>query len=249
METWHIYIDESCTSERKLKYMVFGGVMMRASVANELRQSITNWRSKEQFWEEIKYTKTDNLRLPVFKQFVDGMIGHSRRSRIEFRSMVVEKSTINAREHFNGDQNECYYSLMYNHVFHCFAKNLCHDDRLLIYLDQRFTKYKLSRLKLILNRGLRKELGLSHQVDVVRSLECRDSKKCDFVQMADIVAGTVALHHNQMGDRFSKRGIAKLRLADHLSQLAGFNSLCLNTPPSIRHFGVWQFRFNQQKTP
>ena len=117
-----------------------------------------------------------------------------------------------------------------------------------MHLDRRQTKQKLPAFGVILNRGIRKKYKCDR--DVVANVEAVDSKKCDPIQVADVLMGAIGYQNNDCHLRPGARQ-AKIQLADYVAQKAYLLSLKQNTPRRMRHFGIWLFRFSgrKKKTP
>lgn len=248
MSTYHVYCDESST-DKGHQYMVFGGVMLRQSTAHSLRESISRWKVTNGLHSEIKWTSTDHTRLERYKEFATGIVRYAERGDLRIKAIVIDQSKIDYKRYHDNDKDLGYYKFLYQYVLHCFAKHLDSHDKLVVYLDQRFSKYKLTDLKAILNNGVRKLNEWDRSVQVVRNVEARDSKQCHFIQAADLVAGAVACHNNKSIDPNSARGKSKQALMEHIMEESGVSDFRFSSPLSIGHFGVWHFRPRTKNAP
>jgi hypothetical protein len=117
------------------------------------------------------------------------------------------------------------------------------DHRLYVYLDERSTKYKLDVLKIILNRGIRKEH--SRTANVVKCIEPRDSKKCNVLQVADVIMGAIGFQINDCHCQ-PEASKAKIKLAEYIPRKARVTSLKHRTAPKRVDFEIWIWQSNSQ---
>ena len=199
MKDWIVYVDESYTDNDQ-RCMAFGGVMLTVEESHSLKASIAKWRLRKGIGStEIKWTKVTPNRLWRFKEFARGALHHVRAGRMAFRCAVFDKRSLNFRKYYDSDKEQGYYMLMYQFLLNCFVKAVGENDRMFVYMDQRHTPYALGDLVDILNAGIARKTGW-RSVKIVRTVEPRDSKTCDFIQMADLLAGAVASQNNDKID-------------------------------------------------
>jgi hypothetical protein len=183
--------------------------------------------------------------LTVYRELVDIFFLLSGKNSLHFKAVVFDTSQIDYRTYHRGDKELGFYKFFYQFLLHKFGPYAADDThRLLVFLDQRTTSYKLSTLCTVLNRGIRKKYGRT--LDVVRRIEPVDSKKCDLLQVADVLMGAVGYHCNDCHLLPSARQ-AKIELASYIASKAKLLSLKDNTPFGWRQFEIWRFRFKKKR--
>lgn len=247
MPLLHVYCDESRQTQDR--YMVFGGIIIRASALEPFNQAMKLWRDAQNMHAELKWTKVSNQKLAEYKSLVDLFFSLAGRNQVHFRSVVFDTTQIDYKAFHEGDKELGFYKFFYQFVLHSFGKYAVEKDRrMIVYFDQRQSKQKLSTFCVILNRGIRKKFKCDR--DVVRSVQAVDSKKCDLMQVADVLMGAIGYQNNDCHLRPRARR-AKIELADYIAQKAKLVSLKQKTPWGMRHFGIWMFQFEKRtkKTP
>jgi hypothetical protein len=73
------------------------------------------------------------------------------------------------------------------------------------------------------------------------SVESRDSKKDDLIQVADLLTGAIGFHYAD-GHRVTGASPAKVATAAHIADHLGRPSLAFNSPPSQHGFNVWRWK-------
>jgi hypothetical protein len=141
-----------------------------------------------------------------------------------------------------GSKELGFYKMLYQLLLNSFGQVLRRNDRCLVTLDQRTTqRYKLSTLAVILNKGLRKKYGFTH--DPVRHVQAMDSANCDLIQLADVLMGAVGFQAND-DDRRPGASTAKIALANYIARRARLLHLRQSTPKALTHFALWYFQFS-----
>ena len=193
---------------------------------------------------ELKWTKVSNQKLVQYQALVELYFKFSAVAR--FRAIVVDTREFDHRRYNKGDTELGFYKLMYQFLLHSFGRELRQDDRCIVYVDERTTsRYKLSTLASVLNNGMRKKYGFTHEP--VRNIQPLDSKREDFIQIADILMGAIGYHmnggHLQPGARQ-----AKIALAECIAHEAGLGNLAVPTPRWVQNFSIWHFHFRVPRT-
>ena len=225
--------------------MVFGGVIIHEADVALFNEVMKNWRDERRMYGELKWTKVTTQTLSRYREFVDLFFALAEKNAIHFKSVVFETARLDYRGYHGGDKALGFYKLYYQFLLHKFGRYATtDDDRLFVYLDERTTKYKLGTLKNVLNNGLKKKYG--RKVNVVSAVEPRDSKKCDLMQLADVLMGAIGFHFN---DRHARPGArpAKIELAEYIAEKAKLTSLRQETPWGRMQFEIWQFRLADPK--
>lgn len=221
--------------------MVFGGIIIPAANVEKFQQAMDLWRDSHNMHAEVKWTKVSNQKLAEYRALIDLFFSVAGNGVLAFKSVVFDSGEIDYKSYHQGDKELGFYKFFYQFLLHCFGLYAETDEhRLLVFFDQRTTKYKLSELHAILNRGIRKKYG--RKADVVRHIEAVRSHEHDLIQLADVLMGAVGYHYNDCHIRPGARR-AKIELADYIARKANLTSLKQKTPWGMRHFSIWPFRF------
>jgi hypothetical protein len=233
----HIYCDESRqTADR---YMVLGGLITLRENEAGFQQAMNLFRQSRNMQAELKWTKVSDQKVKEYFALMD--LYFSLSHSFPFKAIVVDTQEIDNRRFNKNDPELGFYKLMYQFLLNGFGAYLTPADQCLIFLDQRTTsKYKLSTLCAILNNGLKKKYGLADRP--VRNIQPLDSKKSDFIQVADILMGAIGYEMNSAHTRTNAKQ-AKIALAEAIAQKAGLLNLQQPTPRNSRHFSIWHFHF------
>lgn len=240
MAIWHLYCDESGTNSN---YLVLGGVLLKSEDAQDLVSRIDQWRALNNISGEVSWKKTAPQSLERHKQFAQGTLRHARDGRLAFRSAVFNRRD---NELFRGVKRaERYEKLLYQFLLHCFALRIPVGDSLAIFPDHQFLPGPPGDMAERLNYRLHSKHG--GNAHCVQRIEPTDSKKCHFIQMADLLAGVIAAANNQDFDPLSNRGAPKRELIDHVAGLSGHFDFSESTPKNRLDFKVWHFVPHKKK--
>lgn len=240
---WHVYCDESRQTQDR--FMVFGGIVIPVANVEPLNQAMSLWREAHKMHAELKWKKVSNQKFAEYKALVDLFFSLAGSGSLAFKSVVFDTSQIDYKQYHKGDRELGFYKFFYQFLLHNFGPYATSDeDRMLVFFDERHTKYKLSTLYTVLNRGIRKKYG--RKADVVRSLQVLRSHDCEIMQVADVLMGAVGYQNNDCHLRLGAKR-AKIELAEYIAQKANLLSLKQNTPYRMRHFGIWLFQFGAGK--
>jgi hypothetical protein len=224
--------------------MVIGGILVQREHEHRLRTALQQFRNEQQMRAELKWTKVSNQKLAQYQALVELYFRFSSTAR--FKAIVVDTSEIDHQRYNKGDAELGFYKLMYQFLLHSFGRELRQDDRCIIYVDERTTsRYKLSTLASVLNNGMRKKYGFTHQP--VRNIQPLNSKREGFVQVADVLMGAIGYQMNG-GHLHPGARHAKIALAECIASEVGISSLTVPTPPWMRNFSVWHFHFRHPRT-
>lgn len=223
-----VYIDESSTRHR---YLVLGAVVVLRDHSATLAAQIQTARLPELPQGEMKWTKVSQTKLPAYTRVVDCFF-QTRLRLFEFHSVVIDTSRQRHQLYNQGSHEIGFNKEMYQLAFKCgrLYQTLFH-----VYPDRRVTDQRPEDLRLMLNRGIRRK-GDKRDWPY-RRLQFRDSHNTPFIQLADILAGSIAYHLN--GHRHvMDASPAKAALSDHILRNAGIRDIFRDT--AIRgKFTVW----------
>jgi hypothetical protein len=192
----------------------------------------------------LKWTKVSRQKYREYQSIVDLFFAHVADRYLHFKAMVCDRQDPGYR-HQRSDREVGFYKLYYQFLLRKFGPYADGDDhRLYVFLDQRDTKYKLDVLKIILNRGIRKVHGRT--ADVVHAVEARDSKKCNVMQIADVIMGAIGFHTNEW-HRQPGASKAKRELAAYIARKARLTSLKHRTAPRRVDFEIWIWQTRKER--
>jgi len=218
--------------------MMFGGIIVLRTNLPLVQTAIQNWRDERRIYAELKWTKVSKGKLEDYKALVDVCVLLADEKIISFKSVVFDTSPIAYKKHHDDKDLGWFYKLMCEFLRHKFGKYAVSDeDRLLVFLDERSSRYSLLDLKTVLNQEIRQHYGRT--IDVVRNIEPISSHKSDFLQLADILMGAIGYHYNDY-HQSPDASAAKIELADYIAIKAGLSGLKQET--LLEDFEIWQYK-------
>jgi hypothetical protein len=249
-----IYIDE--TSQTGHHFLVLGGVMFPRSHHEQFEQDIINARlphlpplrasgeSREIAWSE--FTSRD---LETYKRVVDAFFSFGRHlqsrdiDRIRFYCSVVNCQVKGRR--YSGKRGELPFNReIYYHCLSIARKNrrsLFH-----VYPDHRDTSMEMERLRVIVNRGIRRDSGETRDWPF-RRLRFRESHKYQALQVSDIFIGAVAYKLNGHYDAPNATPERK-QLCDYILERAKAGVFVRKGLPKKKPFHIFQISVRQHLT-
>ena len=187
MDKYHIYCDESgIVNER---YMVLGGIIFHSKYYTEIN-NIINYRKSCNITHEIKFEKLKgHYNYELYQNIIKDLF---KSHKIQFRCVIFDKNKINHKKYNTSPiksiaAEQSFYKFYYQLLYQQFVKeNL--NAKYTIYLDERpphsQTQVNLQSLKDSIN-------AKSIQKDVVSTLEFVQSSQSNFIQIADLLTGSV----------------------------------------------------------
>ena len=238
----HIYCDES--RQTKERFMVLGGIMARADSVEKIDKTMQLFRTKQDMFAELKWTKVSNQKVEEYRRFVNLFFALNNSDVVQFHSLIIDNHQVDHR-HFNQGDNEIgFYKFYYQLLIHSFGRvyTQCPDTRFHLYLDYRNSSYSLDDLKTILNQGMRKKGAHGNPFLTV---EPCDSKMSELMQINDIILGAIGFQKNGF-DSVAGAKRAKVDLAAYIAERAGIPNLRENTPYRMERFTIWNFRLQKK---
>jgi hypothetical protein len=239
-KTYECYTDESGISKPN-RYMVIGGIILKQAFAKDFEKKINDYRNDNNMHAELKWKKVSIQKIGEYINFVNLISGC--KEYVHYKCLVVDQSKLKHKKYNEGDQIIGYYKFLYQLVIHCFGRYFENGDKCYLRIDQRYVNYSLDEFKTILNSGLRKKYP-SIKSNVIMSVEPRNSKLCNMIQVADILTGGISFCLNReylekYTDHLSKDKIELSKLICNAWEIA--NPL-INTPVRKTDFSIWHFR-------
>jgi len=237
---YHIYCDESRQS--KDRFMILGGIILPAHNVDEFNATMHKFRIEQKMFAELKWTKVSNQKLEQYKRFVEYFFALNNTDKLHFHCIVIDNHQIDYKRFAKGNKELGFYKLYYQLLLHCFGKAYCRKDennRFIVHLDYRQTTYKIGTLKVVLNRTMNKKFDIG--TNPFRSIEPRNSKETELIQINDIILGAIGFQKNKY-DLLSGTREAKKILANYIAMEAGLKDLKENTPWAEKRFTIWNFK-------
>lgn len=235
-----IYCDESRQTQHR--FMAVGGLIIDEDAIEHFNDTMRKFRVELNMNRELKWTKVSTGKLSEYKRFVDYFFALSNTNHVAFHSMVIDTHQLDHARYNQGDKdlglNKFYYLLL----IHAFGKRYYKKYkpcRFIVLVDKRSSKQSLSEFRRILNNGFSKKYGAVD--DPFRTVEPRDSKGCEMLQINDILLGAIGYHWNDC-NLLSGASKAKISLSNYIAAKAGLPDLSRSTKYGARRFTIWKFK-------
>lgn len=240
-KSYQCYTDESGTGKPH-RYMVLGGVIMSVGFANHLDTVINEFREKRGFRDgyEFKWKMVEDTNINRYMDFVDYL--GTQTQYFHFKSIVIDRNKLNHKKFNSGNQTVGYFKFHYQLMVNCFGKYFNNEDKCFLFIDKAKVNYDLDNYKNMLNNGLRKKYAPIY-TDIFRTVEWKDSKKSNFIQIADVLTGGLRLMLNLDYIDGKPEPITKEKreLANHILTTWNIADPFKNTPRSKQDFSIWHF--------
>jgi hypothetical protein len=188
-------------------------------------QLIEHARKPELPHGEMKWTKVSDSKLSAYKRVVDAFFeGHPKCLPLEFHSIVVPMAKVKDKLYNQGSREIGFNKEIYQLCVKCAR---LYPDRLFhIYPDERRGAAPAEDLRLILNRGMRKQGDRRDWP--FRRVHFQNSKRHHTLQLVDVLIGALAFHLNGHADEFIASP-AKLELSTHILKQAKISDVFRST--------------------
>ncbi|GHU07985.1 hypothetical protein FACS189431_3420 [Alphaproteobacteria bacterium] len=181
-ENQHIYIDESgdlgLVTTRSSRFIVAGVVLFDSETNKIIDGEISKYR-KSLNWNEMHEFHFKSIK----KQIVADLLTKLNDSDYSAYALIIDKQKY-AKSHAIKDEKVLYRTVLINLLNHMPLKNVS------ILIDGKFGKKHKKELTSKIRQNL-KSNGIT-----VRKIDTIDSRKSNGVQLADLVAGSVARSYN-----------------------------------------------------
>lgn len=235
-----VYCDESrqCAEH----FMVLGGIIIPADNLDSFNASMQQFRTEQRMFAELKWSKVSNGKLAEYKAFVDYFFSLNTTRKAHFHALIVDTHKLNHTAFNMGDREMGFYKFFYQLLLHRFGKRYCEnnpDARFHLVMDYRTSSYPLQQLRTILNNGLKSRHGIATRPFL--TIEPRDSKLSEVLQINDIILGAVGFQKNGL-DVLPGSRQAKKDLATYIAKKAHLYDLRDTTPFHQRNFTIWNMQ-------
>ena len=243
--TYHVYCDESrqCGD----RFMVLGGIVIPSGNVPVFEKSMSKFRSETKMHAELKWRKVSNQKIQEYRRFIDYFFAQNNTDQLHFHALIIDNHKVDHRAFSQGDKELGFYKFYYQLLLNCFGRRYCGRNpkaKIHVYLDYRNSRYSLEELKTILNAGIRKRWGVT--TSPFRSIEPRDSKRSEIIQINDIVLGAIGFQKNGY-DLVAGSSAAKRNLMAYIVEQVGLKNLKDGTPISQKRFTIWNFKLRERK--
>ena len=235
MALHEIYVDES--SQTKHRFLVLGAIVVPVDAAGDLTRRLQEARLPELPASELKWTKVSRGKLAAYRRTVDVFFDTAE---AQFHAVVVDTTKLDHNRYNKGSRDLGFNKEIYQLLMKCGRLYAGHFH---VYLDRRSTGEATEELRLILNRGIRKQ---GDQRDwPFRRLHFRDSHEVPALQLTDLLVGSVAFRINGH-HQISGASPPKVQLSEHILKRAGVSNPLSDT--AIRgKFTIWHRRLRQER--
>lgn len=245
--TYLVFCDESRQAAER--FMVLGGIVIPKTLLQVFNDSMALFRDQQRMHAELKWQKVSNQKLSEYRCFVDHFFALNNSKQAYFNSLIVDSHQVHNHEFNQGSREVGFYKFYYQLLLHCFGHKLCSHDpgaKIHVIMDHRTTSYRLEDLRQILNNGMKSRYGISTRPFI--TVEPRDSKESEVLQINDILLGAVGFQKNGLHLIAGSRP-AKIELANYIAKEAGLPNLKESTPRSQKRFTIWNFRLQKRGAP
>lgn len=219
-----VYADENWTTGAKFK--LIGSIWAASDTDTCLRGRIAEFRAENGMTAELKWGKVSRAKLQEYSDFVDLFFAEP----VGFHCIVLDCSILDWRWYHRGDEELGFYKF----YFQLLSRKLKRGCSYYIRLDERNTRGadRLSTLEDVTNKWWNRERP-AMAPNPVKSIEPRDSKKDDLVQLADVILGATAAAWNGV-----VTSAAKLELIAHIEERNWRRNLNRPTSASEGKFNI-----------
>lgn len=222
--------------------MVLGGIITPAGNLRTFEDELSDLRTRTRMHAELKWQKVTGQKLREYKAFIDFFVTANKSHRLHFSSMIFDTQLIDHKKYSGGNTEIGFYKFMYQLLLRCFGRHYCRegeDERFVVTLHRRSTRYSLSELRNILNYGMAKEYSIVTAPFV--SIEPKSGPDCPLLQINDIVLGAIGFRKNER-QKLPHVRAAKVELSGYLCEQLGLRDLCCNTTFGQIAFKIWNFK-------
>jgi hypothetical protein len=223
-----VYVDES--SQTKHQHLLIGSIAIATASVAAFEKRLAAARLPELPHGELAWVKVSRTKLAAYKRMVDVFFDSAETA---FHCLYVDTSQQDHRRFNEGSReigfNKEIYQLL-NKVRQLYSTRLFH-----CYPDKRSTNTPTEDLRLILNRGARKD-GDARDYPF-RRVAFRDSDKSLCIQLVDVILGAVAYHINGH-HQAAGASPAKCELAAYILRRAGVRDAIKGTSRGGK-FTIW----------
>lgn len=234
IQKFAFFADES--SITNARYSLVGGTAIGSFRLLSVYKRMWEFRKEHQMFAELKWSKVSNQKYDAYQDLVEIYFEFLEAGILSFHVTTFDNHMWKHQRYNDSDPDIGLSKNYYQLILHQYISVFGDLASLYVCLDRRLSSTPLEKLQRILNAGAAKDYGLTF--GPVRTLESRDSKKDDLLQMNDVILGAVAAVKNERHTDEATRK-AKVDLAELVLKKARMTTYDKNTPPQDRGFTVW----------
>ena len=235
-EKFHIYCDESCTSDR---YTVIGAVFCRADTARTLADSISLVAAAHGGTSELKWAKVKKHNFRMYAAVMEEFFAALHKGYVQYYALVVDNSQMNHKLYNEGDK-EIGFSKMLFQLLWKFIRIFRSRPRFFAFLDDRTTQHTPQKLRRMLNQKAANDLNITH--NPYRYCEFHDSKSEVLIQVADVITGAIGYRRNRK-NILTVASRPKIEMVSLITKLAKVDDLANPTRKADQSFDIWHIDF------
>lgn len=216
-----------------------GGIVMRSKTLSDAYDTLREYRIRHNMHSELKWSKISNQKVSEYKALVDYFFALNNVNRVHFHCICFDSHQWNHRRYNEGNADTGLSKLYYQLLLHKFVRIYGNHGTLYVRVDHRNSQTPLENIRRMLNATASRD----HRIHTspVKQFVSWDSKKCDLLQLNDVILGGVCAarngRHLVQGGRLAKTAIASLVL-----EKSGLESFDFDSPLGIKRFTVWNMR-------
>jgi len=208
-----IYIDESGVASND-RFFVIGAVKVRNH--GEVMRAVRDVRDRHHFFEEFRWTKITRAKLGLYYDLVDQL----KRPSLQFAACVVDRQEFDPFQAWP-TKWESHAQITAQLLRGCINRR----ELVSVAMDLISTPRDVAiedEIRGMVNRRFR---NLS-----VVTAACLDSRSCDGLQLADVLAGAVAFEHRRLNGLSGQPNSNKAKVLDRIKTVLEVETLDGRTP-------------------
>lgn len=228
MQTFNIYIDESCHLQNDYSPSVMAIGYIKADYVDILRikSEIKSIKARHLFPYEVKWNKVSASRLPFYKELIDCFFTHS----LTFRCVLIKyKERLDHESYNQGDHNNFYYKIVYQ-LLHNTYTTPNNGNKYRVYFDIKDTRGKEKIKKL--HQIFENECKGNSPFIFFQNIRSHES---ELIQLADLFIGAVTYKARGKWKEVAANP-GKIALINYIEEKSGY-TLDESTEP-------WEAKFN-----
>lgn len=197
------------------------------------------YREKYNMHSELKWAKVSPRKLDEYRALVEYFFALNNANQIHFHSIAFDSHAWAHKKYNGGDDDVGLSKLYYQLMLHKFVKIYGDKGTLYVRVDHRNSSTPLEDIRKMLNSTAARDHGINS--DPVKQFVSEDSKKCDLLQVNDVILGAVCAARN--GRLLLEGGNqAKRELAQFVLEKSGLDTFEHDSPKGVSRFTIWNMR-------
>lgn len=176
-----VYQDESGEPGKK-KFFIIGVLVLNERTRQDVLNTVSNVRSKHNFYEEIHFKVISSRRFPVYKDLMTSI----SILPIHFSAMIIDNAVLDL-SYFSNKRYIAYNRFAYLAIYHNIKSRI---GNVYVYTDDR-SRIKEDNFLDYLKNQLEFDALMYNRKYTVKTVEPRDSKQEELLQVTDLYLGAV----------------------------------------------------------